>query len=453
MKIFRRTAPLVPVRGVHLDLKGLPPTPRRLLEWLDLVAAARLNCVLVEWEDTYPWQSWPELRCATAYSEATVRRFLSRAEDLGIRVVPLVQSFGHLENVLGRPRFRRLRERADIVGDLCPCKPAGRQVIAAMIDDVLRTHAGRISHFHLGGDEVWSLGTCPRCKAFVRKRGKAALYLQHIEPLLERLRHRGVRPILWDDMMREWPAPMLRQLARHADLMPWSYGNKPFERIEPGVFERFRKAGLVLWGAGAFKGADGPHVDICRLGNRTANLLEWAAGAKRFGLAGVVATGWSRYSTFRIPCEGMEASLDALVLAGAALWDGALPDDAAEQARAFLLSGPRRRLAPRFAACRAASEALDRWWNRLRNLLDETRCSAFLAGERERYDPLQHTRGMKWWCDYLAQGRELAEKWQRVHRGLADPLWLRRYAASRLWLPETLFAALSDRLKRERKRR
>lgn len=453
MQLFKRKTPLVPIRGIHLDLKGLPPTPRRLLQWLDLIAAARLNCVLVEWEDTYPWHTWPELRCSTAYSKAVVQQFLSHAEDLGIQVIPLVQSFGHMENVLCRPRFRKLRERPDILGDLCPCARDGQDVIATMVEDVLQTHQGRISHFHLGGDEVWSLGTCPRCKAFVKKHGKAALYLRHIVPLLDLLQDCGVRPILWDDMMREWPAPMLRQLARRADLMPWTYGPKPFERIKPEVFHRFRKAGITLWGAGAFKGADGPHVDVCRLSNRNANMLEWAAGVKRFDLAGVVATGWSRYSTFRVPCEGMEASLDALVLAGAALWDGTLPEDAADQARAFLTSGNRRKWAPRFAACRAASEALDQWWHRMQNLINDMRCSSFLAGEQERFDPLHHTRGMKWWRDYLAQGRELAGKWQRAHRGLVDPHWLKRYTASRLWLPQTVFEALSAKLKQDLRRK
>jgi hypothetical protein len=141
------------------------------------------------------------------------------------------------------------------------------------------------------------------------------------------------------------------------------------------------------------------------------------------------------------------------VLAGAALWDGTLSEDAPDQARAFLTSGSRRKLAPRFAACRAASEALDQWWHRMQNLISDTRCSSFLAGERERYDPLQHTRGIKWWRDYLVQGRELAGKWQRAHDGLVSPLWLRRYTASRLWLPETVFGALNARLKHELKRK
>lgn len=448
MNLFHRKTPLVPIRGLHLDLKGLPPVPRRLLEWLDLMAAARLNCVLVEWEDTYPWRTWPELRCATAYSEATIRQFLSHAKSLGIQVIPLVQSFGHMENVLARPRFRHLRERPAIVGDLCPCRPEGRDVIAAMIEDVLRTHAGHISHFHLGGDEVWSLGSCPRCRTFVSRNGKASLYLRHLEPLLDLLQARGLRPILWDDMMREWPLAMLRRLARRTDLMPWAYNTQPFERIKPDVLRRFRAAGVTLWGAGAFKGADGPHVDVCRLDDRNANMLAWAAGVKRFELAGVVATGWSRYSTFRIPCEGMEASLDALILAGAALWDGKLPPDAEQAARTFLTKGPCRPLAKRFSACRSASASLDVWWQRFQHLLNESRSSAFLAGEGERYDPWQHQRGLKAWRDYLLRGRQLAGAWQQAHRGLVSPIWLKRYADSRRWLPERVHSALANRLKR-----
>ena len=35
---------------------------------------------------------------------------LDAAEKLGIDVIPLVQSFGHVENVLARKRFRHLRE-------------------------------------------------------------------------------------------------------------------------------------------------------------------------------------------------------------------------------------------------------------------------------------------------------------------------------------------------------
>ncbi|HXK44545.1 MAG TPA: hypothetical protein PL060_01235, partial [bacterium] len=68
---FVRSTPAITIRGIHLDLKGLPPTPSRLVELLELCAEARINCVLVEWEDMYPWKTYPELQNDTAYSENT----------------------------------------------------------------------------------------------------------------------------------------------------------------------------------------------------------------------------------------------------------------------------------------------------------------------------------------------------------------------------------------------
>ena len=41
--LFNATAPVVGVRGVHLDLKGLAPTFDRLLELLDHFSAMRLR--------------------------------------------------------------------------------------------------------------------------------------------------------------------------------------------------------------------------------------------------------------------------------------------------------------------------------------------------------------------------------------------------------------------------
>lgn len=322
MPFFENQEPAAEIRGVHLDLKGLPPTPERLLELLELFAAVRLNCVLVEWEDAYPWQTYPELRSQTAYSLDFVLEFLNCARRLGLSVIPLVQSLGHLENVLSKERFSHLRELPNDVGELCPSKPEGREVLFHMIEDVLTTHHGLITHFHLGGDEAWSMGSCLQCRAFVAERGKASLYHEHVAPLLEVLGKRGIRPILWDDMMRHWPEDELQRIAPHSDLMAWSYAPDPFQRLGKEVLDRYAEAGIIIWGASAFKGADGPFVDLPDVERRAANLMAWAEEAGRRPLAGLIATGWSRYNAFLAPCEGLESSLDCLVLAGASMWDG-----------------------------------------------------------------------------------------------------------------------------------
>lgn len=444
MKLFQAPKPTVAIRGMHLDLKGLPPSPQRFLEIPDLLAAAHLNCVLVEWEDTYPWTCYPELRCPTAYSEATVRRFLKRAAALGIQVVPLVQCFGHMENVLGKRRFREMREDPMSVGELCPCHPRAVEVVAAMVDDVLRTHQGVSTYFHLGGDEVWNLGSCPKCKQFVEAHGKAALYLKQVEPLLQRLNAAGLKPILWDDMMREWPAAALKKLGRQTALMPWTYGPKPFDRIKPDTFARFRAAGIELWGAGAFKGADGLSADVCSIPNRTANMLEWSGAARKLGLAGIVATGWSRYATYTIPCEGLESALDALLLAGAAMWDGKLPEDALAQAEKLLQTAPLKALAgEQFTRCRETSRQLQDWYKRLPGLLEHLRRPAHAAGEAERLHPAYRRDSRRAWRKYLKQGEELTRAWSRAHAGRVPALWRQRYAASRTWLAYALDTGLA----------
>ncbi|MHB1155916.1 MAG: hypothetical protein ACYC26_03650 [Phycisphaerales bacterium] len=58
------------LRGVHLDLKGVPPTFERLLSLLDVFAAARYNVLLVEWEDSFPWTVDLRFRSETAYPAA-----------------------------------------------------------------------------------------------------------------------------------------------------------------------------------------------------------------------------------------------------------------------------------------------------------------------------------------------------------------------------------------------
>ena len=195
MKLFTRTRPVVAVRCVHLDLKGMPPTPARLLEVLDLFARLRINAVLVEWEDTYPWTTWPELRCETAYSRAHVIRFLERAKRLRIEVIPLVQCYGHAQTVLSKRRFRKLREMPGSVDDLCGSDPESREVVLDMVSDIMGTHRGFIQRFHLGGDEVWSMGSCPRCGRAVKRIGKAGLYMNHVGPILDEVNARGVRPL------------------------------------------------------------------------------------------------------------------------------------------------------------------------------------------------------------------------------------------------------------------
>ena len=271
------------IRGVHLDLKGLPPTPARLLQLPELFAAAGFNAILIEWEDAFPWEADERFRSPTAYSPAVIERFHARARELGLQIIPLVQCLGHMETPLRHEKYAPLRELPDHCDGLNPLAPGARRLVERMIDDVLR-RGGPLTHFHLGGDEAWTFGQHPDTKSFIAKHGKAALYLHHVEPLCEMLLSRGIRPILWHDMMLDWDAAALSRLAEKADLIIWSYRGRP----DATVIERFAAVagaaavGARLWGACAFKGADSRgDGELPDVPARMSNAASWAMRHRR----------------------------------------------------------------------------------------------------------------------------------------------------------------------------
>jgi hypothetical protein len=48
-ELFESAKAVIEQRCVHLDLKGTPPSPERLIKLLKVFSAARYNSVLVEW--------------------------------------------------------------------------------------------------------------------------------------------------------------------------------------------------------------------------------------------------------------------------------------------------------------------------------------------------------------------------------------------------------------------
>ena len=66
--VFGDQTPVIPMRGVHLDLKGLAPTFDRLMQLADVFDQMRFNVLLVEWEDMFPWSFDERLSHSDAYT-------------------------------------------------------------------------------------------------------------------------------------------------------------------------------------------------------------------------------------------------------------------------------------------------------------------------------------------------------------------------------------------------
>ena len=81
-----------------------------------------INTLLMEWEATYPYQKHSVISSRYAYTREEIRSFIAYCNSLKIDVVPLQQSFGHVEYILKHPRYKALREDQKDFSQVNPLK-------------------------------------------------------------------------------------------------------------------------------------------------------------------------------------------------------------------------------------------------------------------------------------------------------------------------------------------
>jgi hexosaminidase len=446
-------------RIVHLDLKGIPPTAKRLAQLPQIFASLGLTGILVEWEDTFPYLRFPEMKAEYTYSVSTVKEFLKQAQKAGLLVIPLIQTFGHLESLLVQKKHYGLRELPDDPRCVCPLKPESGVVVGRMVEDMIRLHGEfGLKYLHLGGDEVYGLGACPKCKKFVDKQGKDQLYLRHMNPLFEQVNAAGIRPMIWHDMMRGWSKEALKPLVGRVDVMFWNYCGEQHQVesfCSPRDMKLFRSLKIDCWGGAAYKGADGPDRNIPDLNCRGKNTLIWHDLAKKYKLEGVALTAWTRYNTLITCCEPMEASWDSLAICSRILKQGKFnldPDLKLARKQLYGSTDPEKE------GCRKnqilwdnykAVQELETWvqgfetWHIKRGLWQ---CPA-MWGEsrfniRESKDVIQAAEKM------LGDFSKIAEKNRKASKGLVMDVEVERFLRSRLDPRKKVWRYIEKEMKR-----
>lgn len=142
---------------VHLDLKGAPPRVSYFKQVLPLLKQAGANAILLEYEERFPfWGSIQSIASPNAYTNSDIRAILQLAKINDLEVIPLVQTFGHLEFALKLEEFRHLREVDTFPMALCPAKNDSFTLVTSIIDQVMMFHP-QIKFLHIGSDEVYHM--------------------------------------------------------------------------------------------------------------------------------------------------------------------------------------------------------------------------------------------------------------------------------------------------------
>ncbi|XP_048585167.1 hexosaminidase D [Nematostella vectensis] len=317
---------------VHLDLKGAPPKMSYLLHILPVMKKWGATGLLVEYEDTFPYQGdLAILKSSLAYSKEEINQLKEKCKELGLLIIPLVQTFGHMEFVLKHQQFAHLRETIEFTNSVCPINKDSVPLIKKMIDQVLEMHPD-LKWFHVGGDEVWNLKTCNQCRADSRNRTQ--LFVHHMSQVLQHVKSKGLIPLMWDDMMREWDVKDLKALSGIVEPMVWAYSDSIRGYFPPGMWKRYAEAFPKMWAASAFKGAARPDSNYVPVGFHVDNNLDWlrviSSLPKGTQIEGIVLTGWSRFDHYGSLCELLPAGLPSLAFCLAGLSKASITNEVRE---------------------------------------------------------------------------------------------------------------------------
>ncbi|NXH86903.1 HEXDC Hexosaminidase, partial [Edolisoma coerulescens] len=309
------------------------------LQVFPLLSQLGANGVLIEYEDMFPFKGELEiLRSPYAYSEEDIERIQQLAEQHKLEVVPLVQTFGHVEFILKHEKYQHLREVERFPNSFNPHVPDTLALLKSILSQVIEKHR-RSTWIHIGADEVFHLGEGMDSKNWMshNKGDVGTMYLKHIKEVLGFLtaQYWGLRVLMWDDMLRKISVGALRGEGTGTALVAHGPGSAaaPALCLDPTELPPEKPPELAEGDAGC--ATAGP---AALAGRRAHRLAEVRGGGTPLpsqcphSRAGTVQRWWlsppRRYDHYSVLCELLPVSIPSLAICLQTLVNGGFTEEA-----------------------------------------------------------------------------------------------------------------------------
>jgi hexosaminidase len=339
-------------RAFMLDISRDRVPTMATLRWLiDQLGALRYTELQLYTEHTFAWAGHEEVwRDASPLTPSELGDLARHCTAAGLRLVPCVNSFGHMERFLRHERYRPRAECPEgapaLLGDgvVPPTTLAPTADNAAFALDLIREVLAAVpsTRVHIGGDEPFELGY-GRSRSLVAERGRSAVYAEHLARIVRPLVDDGREVLFWGDMFVRAPEAVAA-MPGGATAVSWWYqapvpDPPPISRVlGPELAERlelpedalagftahtraFADTGFPFWVA---PGTSSWNSLVGRWPNARGNIDDAVAVGSDRGADGVLVTDWGDNGHH----QPLACSLPAIVHAAAAAW-GSPP--AAEQ--------------------------------------------------------------------------------------------------------------------------
>jgi hypothetical protein len=307
-------------RGFMLDISRDRVPTNDTLAWLvEVLAELRYNHLELYMEHTFAHPGHEIVwRDASPLTADDLRWLDERCAAHGITLVANQNTFGHLERWLRHEPYRSRAECPDGATNLFTGRPMAPATVAPTQDNadfalgLVRELARHVASpmVNIGADEPFELGQGASAAA-VAERGRAAVYLEHLDRLIRPLVAEGHHVLFWGDVLRRHPELVARLPDEGATAVVWCYDAPT---ASPGLLEAlprdvldalglpddayrgfaaharsFVDTGYPFWVA---PGTSSWNSLIGRWTNARGNLLDAAMVGAADGAGGYLVTDW-----------------------------------------------------------------------------------------------------------------------------------------------------------------
>ena len=238
------------------------------------------------------------------YSFDELKEIDSYASELGIEIVPCIQTLAHLNCMFKWPEYMQCNDTADIL-------LIGDNRTYELIENVFSTisHCFKGKHVHIGMDEAYLVGR-GKYMDIHGYEDRHALLKKHTEIILEIAQKYGFTTEIWSDMyFREAfgggyysatesiSEEICNQIPNEIGLVYWDYFNRD-EKVIDNMFQNHMKTeNEITFAGGAWKWSGwNPSTRMSLVVGR--KMLD---ACKRYDIPSVILTAWSD--------DGAEASI------------------------------------------------------------------------------------------------------------------------------------------------
>ncbi len=214
------------------------------LDHLDVIKQAirraaffKVNAFTLRLNEHFEYASAPALVDPYALSPAQLQELTDYALHYYVQVVPYLDGPAHVNFILQRDEFAKLREFPQEAFQMCSTNPETYKLLEGMFQDLMNANKGG-KYFHLSTDEAWFIGLADNDQCHEAARAKelgspSKLWVEYTNKTANFLQDHGRKVIFWGE------TPM--QAEDIPQLPPWLINGEVYS---PAYNQAFRARGI-----------------------------------------------------------------------------------------------------------------------------------------------------------------------------------------------------------------